>query len=184
MKNEINLRTREFTITREFYLPRLLVAIAVVFLVTLVLGGSIFIYLYQMQLAVEINNLAQERASLQALVNPLEELERKISDIEKRESLDEYFQSNAPPWSGCFKMIYRIAGENGVQITHLSTGSEGKVIIRGESVHIHYIPLFMQALVANQGGGVAIHKHMRYPQNDQFGCEIELTVPSGGGGDR
>ena len=36
MKREINLRTREFTITREFYWPRLLTTLAVIALLVLI----------------------------------------------------------------------------------------------------------------------------------------------------
>jgi Tfp pilus assembly protein PilN len=184
MKTEINLRTREFTITRELYWPRLLVTLAVIVLIALFLGGSIFIYLYQMQLAVEIRNLAQEKATLQTRVTPLEELETKIRAIEKRERLAQIFENAIHPWSDHFRMIYRIAGEYGLRVTSLSTTSEGKVIIKGESASMRQISLFMQALVTEQGGGMAVHRHMRYPKNNQFDCEIELTFEAASGGDQ
>ena len=42
MKTEINLRTREFVIAREFYWPRLLATLAVIALVVFLVGARFF----------------------------------------------------------------------------------------------------------------------------------------------
>ena len=183
MKTEINLRPREFTIAREFYWPRVLATLAVIGLVALFLGGSIFIYLYQMQLAGENKNLIQEKTSLQTRVAPLEELEAKIIDLEKREKLATTLENGVHPWSSHFRMIYQVAQKNGLRVSSLSTATEKKVIIKGESASMRQIAFFMQALVREQGGGLAVHRYMTYPQNNQFAYEIELT-PTVGGGDQ
>lgn len=185
MKTEINLRTREFIITREFYWPRLLITLGVVALVAIFLGGSIFIYLYKMQLTLETKNLTQEKINLQARVAPLEELEIKINDLEKREKLADALMGETYPWSDHFRMIYHVAEANRLRATALMVVSDNMVLVRGESPSMRQIALLMQDLVEEQGGGFAIHKYMNYPKNNRSIFEIELTLSDNSkGGDQ
>ncbi len=181
MKSEINLRTREFTISREFYLPRFLATLAVIGLLAIILGGTVFILVYQMKLGIDHEALLQEKAALQATVAPLEEIEAKIRDLERRESLMGSLESSLPPWSLSFKKIYSIAGENGPSAKILDTGTEGLLRIEGESPSLRQIALFAQALEKDTEGSVAVHKYMSYySKNNIFTYQIELTMANGG----
>lgn len=181
MKTEINLRTREFTIAREFYLPRFLATLAVIGLLALVLGGTVFIFLYQMRLGVEYETLLQEKEALQVTVAPLEEIEARIRGLERREILMGSLESSLPPWSDSCRKIYRIAQENGPRVLVLNTGDEGMVNIEGESPSMRQAALFAQALEKDSEGSVAVNKYMIYSSNDNlFSYQIELTMADGG----
>lgn len=180
MKTEINLRTREFTITREFYWPRLLTTLAVIALLVLILGGSVFVYLYQMQLSVENNYLTQERASLQNKVAPIVEMEGKIAGLEKREKLAGLLLTDRSPWSEHFNMIRRIAGECGVRTTSLSSAGADRVRITGFSDSMRQISIFLQALAADEKSSSAAYKFMTLTRDSGFNFEIELVLATGG----
>ncbi|HHW74493.1 MAG TPA: hypothetical protein GX744_04475 [Firmicutes bacterium] len=182
MKTAINLRTREFVIAREFYWPRLLITIAIILLIALFLSGSVSIYLYQAHLVVELERLVQDKNVLQSQVAPLEELEARISDLEDRKSLISDLESKLNHWSGPFGKVYEVASEYDFKLTSLSTASKGKLIIRGEGPTMRRIADFKQALVEEQIGEAAVHRHMTYGK--QFSCEIELTLPSADGGEQ
>lgn len=184
MKTEINLRTREFTIAREFYWPRLLATLALIGMLAIIVGGSVFVYLYQMQLAVENRNLDQEQLSLQQQVAPLEELEARIKDLEKRAAIVEEFEKKVQPWSGNFRMILNMAQGNGLQASYLSCSPEGLVRIRGESNSMRQVALFMQDLSGAVEDAIAVHRYMSYPQNDKFGFEVEFMTTVAGGGEK
>lgn len=181
MKTEINLRTREFVIAREFYWPRLMITLALILLVVLILGGSIFVYLYQMRLEVESKTLAQDKVALQKEAAPLEELELKISDLEKREKLAHSLESELEGWSGDFEKIYRQAGKDELEISSLETTPEGRVIIRGESKRMQRIVRFEQNLARM---GAAFCRFISFPVEEEFGYEIELNMSAADGGDQ
>ncbi len=180
MKTEINLRTREFTITREFYLPRLLTTLAVVLLLALLLGGSLFVYLYGMQLEVDHNYLLQEKTALLNSVAPIEEIELKTADLEKREKLAQVLSEEILPWSAHFKTIKRIAEENSLGITSLAAAGGGGVQITGVSPSMRNITLFLQALAANMDSSEAVCKYINYAGEGTFKYEIELLLTTGG----
>ncbi|MFY9258282.1 MAG: hypothetical protein WAP05_06190 [Dethiobacteria bacterium] len=181
MKTEINLRTREFIIAREFYLPRFLATLAVIGLVVLVLGGTIFIYLYQVRLEVEHEALLQEKAALEATVAPLKEIEAKLKSLESRESLLKSLETGSPPWSVSFKKIYGIAQATGPRVAVLDTGDEELFTIEGESPSMRQVALFTQALETDLDGRLALHKYIIYPSDSkQFVYEIELAFTDGG----
>ena len=180
MKKEINLRTREFAITREFYWPRLLATLAVIALLALLIGGSVFVYIYQMQLDVEKKYLMQEKASLQTSVAPVVELESKIAGLEKREKLAGLLLTDRAPWSEHFNTIRRIAGECGVHAASLRSSGGDRVRISGSSDTMRQISLFLQALEADERNSAAVYKHMTYTQDSQFNYEIELVLATGG----
>jgi Tfp pilus assembly protein PilN len=184
MKTEINLRTREFTIAREFYWPRLLVTLAAIGLVVIIVGGSVFVYLYQMQLSVENRNLAQEQASLQQQVAPLEELEARLKELEKRAAIVEGFEEEIQPWSANFQLILNLALDNGLEATHLSASPEGEVLIKGRNGSMRQVALFVQDLAREMEGNIAVHRSMGYRQNEGFKFEVELTTNVAGGGEQ
>ena len=180
MKTEINLRTREFTITQEFYWPRLLGTLAAILIVALILGGSVFVYLYQMQLDVEKNYLTQEKMSYEASVAPIVEMEGKIAGLEKREKLAGQLLTDRAPWSEHFSAIRRIAAENGVYASALNSSGGDRIRIRGYSDTMRQISLFLQALAADEISSAAIYKYMTYSKDSGFNYEIELILASGG----
>lgn len=181
MKTEVNLRTRKFVIAREFYWPRLMITLALVLLVTLLLGGSVFVHLYQMRLEVESKTLAQDKAALQKEAAPLEKLELKISDLEKREKLAHSLEGELEGWSGDFGKIYRQAGKDELQLSSLETTPEGRVIIRGESKRMQRIVSFEQNLARM---GTAFYRFISFPVEEGFGFEIELNMSADDGGDQ
>ncbi len=180
MKKEINLRTREFTITREFYWPRLLTTLAVIALLVLIVGGSIFAYLYQMRLSVENNYLTQEKTSLQNRVAPIIEMENKIAGLEKREKLAGLLLTDRAPWSEHFNTIRRIAGECGVRTTSLSNADMNRIRITGFSDSMRQISIFMQALADDEKSSSAAYKFMTLTKDSGFNYEIELVLKTGG----
>ena len=118
-----------------------------------------------MQLAGENKNLIQEKTSLQTRVAPLEELEAKIIDLEKREKLATTLENGVHPWSSHFRMIYQVAQKNGLRVSSLSTATEKKMCIRDSSCN-----------VVAQGISAAT-----------FSCDtssnVHITITCGGGDD-
>lgn len=184
MKTAINLRTREFVIAREFYWPRLLITLAIILVVTLFLGGSVFVYLYRIHLEVETKDLLQEKRDLAIAVAPLEELEMKISDLEKREKLIHSLEEELITWSGPLEMIYAQAQKNDLALTSIAAAPEGKVSIRGESPAMRKIALFIEDLEEKQAGATANYRHMNYAQNKSFTFEVELQMDLAAGGEQ
>ena len=180
MKQEINLRTREFTITREFYWPRLLITLAVIAAVVLLVGGSILVYIYRMQLETQNNYLTQESASLQARVIPLEEMEAKTRDLEKREKLAAELAGGQIPYSDYFKMIRRIARECAVETTSLGASGRERIRISGSGGSMSDILLFMQALEAANEGSEALYQQISYGGDEKYRYDIELILEAGG----
>lgn len=180
MKTEINLRTREFAVTREFYWPRLLRTLAVILLVVLFLGGSLFVYLYQMQLAVANNYLAQEKASLQARVAPVEEMEAKIRDLEQRESLSGNLLKDVISRSAYFRRINRIARDSNLRTSALEASGGGLIRVSGNSETMRQVALFMQALEAEENISSAVYKNMTFVEDDRIDYVLELLLPGGG----
>ncbi|HPU00482.1 MAG: hypothetical protein GX866_02760 [Firmicutes bacterium] len=184
MKTEINLRTREFVIAREFYWPRLLATLAVIALVVFLVGGTLFLYLYQVQLSIENNNLAQERALLEQQVAPLAELEARLKALEERTAIAEELGKRAWLWSGDFRLILNLAHDRGLKLLHLSFFSDGKVRMRGESGSMRQVALFLQDLAREESYDSAVYRYMAYPRNDRFDFEIEVTITFKGGGEQ
>lgn len=182
MKTAINLRTREFVIAREFYWPRLLITLAIILVVTLFLGGSVFVYLYRVHLEVETKDLLQDKAVLQKEVAPLKELEAKIGDLEKREKLGDALEEESITWSGLFETIYKLARANELQLTSITAAPEGNTNIRGESPSMRYIALFMQDLEEKQEGAAAVYRYMNYAKDGRFAFELELKMDDAGEG--
>ena len=180
MKTEINLRTREFAITREFYLPRLLTTLAAVLILALFLGGSVFVYLYRMQLEVEHNYLTQEKASLQANVAPIEEMELKTADLKKREKLAAELSKELVPWSARFWAIKRTADENSLTVTSLAAPGGGRIQVVGSSPSMRHTSLFMQALAANEENSGASYSYINYAGEGTYRYEIEVVLAAGG----
>lgn len=184
MKTEINLRTREFTIARELYWPRLLATLAVIVLVVILVGGSVIVYLYQMQLAVENKNLAQEQALLEKQAAPLDELEARIKDLEKRAALADEIEKKAQPWSDNFRLFLNLARDNDLQTSYLSASPEGMVVIRGVKGTMRQVAFFVQDLAREMEGAVAVHRYVGYRKDNKFDFEVELTTTVAGGGEQ
>lgn len=181
VKTEINLRTREFTITREFYWPRLLITLTVIAVAVLLLGGSLFVYLYQMQLEVENNYLSQEKSSLQARVEPVLEMEAKTRDLEEREKLAGALLKDIFPCSAHFRKINGIVQGYDLKATSLIASGKDRVRISGFSESMQQISLFMQALEEDEATGTAVYKYMTFArEHNIFRYEIELVLASGG----
>ena len=182
MKREINLRTREFVIAREFYWPRLVITLALVLLVLLLLGGSVFVHLYKMRLVVDATTLSQDKRVLQKQVAPLVELEAKIDDLEKREQLAHSLEGEHRAWSGDFGAFYRLAEKEGLQLTAVAAAPGEIIILQGESKLMRPIINFEQSL-ARQQDGDASYRFIVFPSGDRFSFEIELNEGGDEGGD-
>lgn len=181
MKNEINLRTREYEISRGFYLPRFLSTLAVVLLLALLVGGTLSVYLYQVKLRSVNEALLQEKAELQLAVAPLDQLEAQIAKLASLENLLKALESDFPPWSASYREIFRIAAATGPQVKTLSAGSGGVINIDGESPTMKEVALFTQALEQVPGGIAAQHRSMTYPSGgDRFHYDLELRFVNGG----
>ncbi len=181
MKNDIDLRTSEFEISRGFYLPRFLSILAVVLLLALLVGGTLAVYLYQTNLGVTHDALLQEKNELQLAVAPLDELEAEIAKLASLERLLESLESVFPPWSASCREIYSIAAATGPQVKALSAGSGGAVTLSGDSPTMKQVALFTQALEEVPGGKKASHRSITYPRgDDKFHYDIELTFVDGG----
>lgn len=181
MKKDINLRTREFEITRGFYLPRFLSILAVVLLLALLVGGTLFVYLYQVKLNANHDALLSEKGELKIAVAPLDELEAQIGALVRIENLLKALQSDYPPWSASYRQIFSIAEATGPQVKALSAGSSGVITVDGDSPTMKQVALFTQALEGMPGGKTALHRSITYPSgSDLFHYEIELSLLDGG----
>ncbi len=181
MKTEINLRTREFAVNREFYWPRLLRALAVILLVVLFIGGSLFVYLYQMQLTVANNYLTQEKTSLQAKVAPVEEMEAMIRDLENRERLSGNLLKGVFSRAAYFGKINDIAKGSGLRTTSLESSNSELIRVSGNSETMRQVALFMQALEEEDIFGAAVYKNMTFVEDKRIDYVLELILSGGGG---
>lgn len=181
MKNEINLRTREFTMARGFYLPRFLTIMAVILLLILVAGGGLFIHLSRVNLEADHQALIQEKEALQVAVAPLDALENQIRGLLNREGLLDRLLSDGPPWSALYRDILSTAVATGPQVKVLATGSGGLIGIEGDSPTMKQVALFTQALEAVPGATAARHQAITYSADlKKFGYEIDLFTANGG----
>jgi hypothetical protein len=181
MKTEINLRTREFTIAREFYWPRVLATLAVLGVFVLFLGGSVFIYLFKLQLGIENKNLYQEKIALELEIAPLNELEAKVINLEKRAILYGLLEKSVIPWSQNFNIIFHLADANGLRANVMFANAEGNVQIEGKSATMRQVSLFTQALAAEQNSSSALHKIIAYnDKENQFDYGVAVTIVPGG----
>jgi len=133
VKREINLRPKEFVISREFYLPRLLLILGSLFLFLAVFGGAGFLYLYQLDMKSELSSLEGRERELEERLAPMKEMEQEIEMIQNRENFrDEFFEERVA-WSSHLQEVYQVAGENNSSISRFNAPHPDEIVITGES---------------------------------------------------
>ncbi len=146
MKTEINLRSKEFAIAKEFYWPRVLTTLTVIVLLATLAGGTLFLYLYEVNLESEISAMASKKDELEIKVKPVEQIEADIRSMKARSTLKIDLQKQVVPWSAYMAEIDAVAVAGGINIETLNCPTNGQVSIRGWSRSMRRVAAYTQEL--------------------------------------
>ncbi len=181
MKTEINLRTREFVKSREFYWPRVIITLLTIVVLTTVIVGAVFAYLYHYSLHNELAYLTGRQDELQTRVAPIEQMEAEISAVQSRAALFEDLSQTVTIWSDYLQVIERTTGlwTSADQIT---VAGDGTTVIKGRGRSMEGIAVYVQDLNRLDFVSRASFAYLNYEQGD-FSFTLGATIITGGGQD-
>ncbi len=148
IKREINLRTREFAVAREFYWPRVFVTLGVLALFALVAAGSFFVHLFQLNLKTELSFLESSKEQLEQRVAPIEQMELEIEQMKVRLNVDQSYLARLLPWSDYLSRVEGVAARGGITINSISCPDPEQISIRGTGRSMRGVVLFVENLEA------------------------------------
>lgn len=180
MKTEINLRTREFVVSREFYWPRLAVTIAGVLLLFAAAVGSVLVYLHIYNLQHDLVYLAGRAEELKLKAAPVIELEQAINRVKQNAALEKELLKTVTPWSGYLREIKEAAGE-GVRVTQVAAPADGKVTITGQGATLKDIAVYIQSLKTLDFLSQVTIGYINLDQGERFGFALSAISSTGGG---
>ncbi|HHX86758.1 MAG TPA: hypothetical protein GX693_01110 [Firmicutes bacterium] len=180
MKTEINLRTREFVVSREFYWPRLAVTVAGVVLLFAAAVGSVLIYIYVYNLKHELVYLAGREEELQIKAAPVIELEQAINRVKQDAVLEKELRQSITPWSAYLREIKEAAGE-GVRVTQVAASADGKMSITGQGATLRDIAVYIQSLKTLDYLSQVTIGYINLEQGERLGFALSATSSTGGG---
>jgi Tfp pilus assembly protein PilN len=178
MKREINLRTREFTVAREFYWPRVLITLGVVGMLAALVITFVLLYFHQVNLEAEVAALESHKIQLEQRVVPVRELEARIREITRTSEAYAALKEAAVPWSIYFNNMRGIAAEDNVTVNFLSTGEGGAVQIDGRASSMRWITAYVRLLNESEAYRDVTY-HVMYLDKAAFDFTINAKIVPG-----
>lgn len=180
LKTEINLRTREFVISREFYWPRLAVTIAVILLLSATAVGVFLSYLYIYNLQNDLVYLSGRAEELKLKAAPVIELEQSIDQIKQKAALRQRLLETVTPWSDYLKRIKAAAGKE-ITVAQVAASGEGKINITGQGATLRDIATYIQDLQDLDFLSQVTIGHISLEKENRFGFVLNAISSTGGG---
>lgn len=178
MKTEINLRTREFVKSKEFYWPRVIVTLLALLLPAMIISGVLFAYHYRSNLQNELAYLAFRQDELRNKAAPLERMEAEIAAVQARASLLEDLSKDLIPWSGYLRTIEQAARE-GTSISRVALAGDGTLVITGRGRTMEGAAIYVQDLNRLEFIGEAAFAYLNYEQ-EGFAFTLGANIATGG----
>lgn len=177
MKTEINLRTREFVKSKEFYWPRVIVTLLALLLPAMIILSVLFAYLYRSNLQNELAYLAIRQDELRIRVAPLERMEAEIGAVQARATLLEDLSKELTPWSDYLRAIEQTAGER-ARLSQLAFAGDGTVMIAGRGRSMEDVAVYVQDLNRLEFVGEAAFAYLNYEQ-EGFAFTLGANIATG-----
>ncbi len=181
MKTEINLRPRAFVVSREFYWPRVLGTLAGLLLILAVAGGSVLLYLYQVNLEAETALLRGNVEQLRVEAAPIAAIEEELRSFKDRAQLkDRLIGSSSLSWSGMLQEVDDLAERGAIDLEHLAGSAGGGIVIRGNGLTMRGVAAFLQDLEKLNFLRDVVHLFISLNTMDRFGFEAKASLTDGG----
>lgn len=181
MKTEINLRPREFIVSREFYWPRVLGTLGGLLVILVLVGGSVLLYLYQVNREAEIYLLRGNVGQLRVEVAPIAAMEEEIRSLKNRAQLKErLIGSTSFSWSGILQEIDDLAERDAIELDFLANSADGGIIIRGNGLTMRSVAAFLQDLSRLDYFHDVVHQFIALNTTNRFGFEAKANLTDRG----
>lgn len=182
MKREINLRTREFVVAREFYLPRVIITLVLLGALALLIVASIFIIMHIQNQESQITFLGARKQELTVKVDPVRELKDEIAVLEVRANLKISLSENLYLWADHYRQFHRLASQRDIFLTYRNANQAGELIIRGRSGRMAPVASYLQDLDGIEEISKIFYTYIIYDDNkDLFEFQFEAQVEAPGG---
>lgn len=181
MKTEINLRTREFVIAREFYWPRVIRIIVCILALTALAAGCIYLYFVNHILEKNMAYLEVRAEELKQKVIPLEEMEIEIQALQERAAIQEQLIERITPFSCYLEEIESAAVSGGLNLDSITIDSSGKAVLNGHGTTMEEIARYVQGLNRKPFISAAWYTGMRLESNGGYAFIVEASLIVGGG---
>ncbi len=180
MKTEINLRTREFVIAREFYWPRVAHLVSIILILAGLAAGMVYAQHLLETLAQNVAYLRVRTEELKQRVIPLQEMETEIEGMQARAAIRDQLLERITPFSRYLEEVEGTAVAAGMHLKSIEAKNTEKAVFHGYGRTMQEIALYIQALNEKPFVTGAEYTGMRL-EGDGYSFVAEAFLVVGGG---